>query len=78
MNFTTIKRTEIITNEVVRYKTSLSKLSFRSKKNTIPPKIHIVAYISFLKITGISVHKISRITPPKQAVIVPNAIQIIG
>lgn len=27
---------------------------------------------------GISLHKISRVTPPKQAVMVPNAIQITG
>ena len=39
---------------------------------------HAVAYISFLKITGISLLRISLITPPKLAVIVPKAIHIMG
>ena len=46
-------------------------------KNKTPPVIHVVAYISFSKINGILLSKISLITPPKQAVIVPKPIQVI-
>lgn len=78
LNLTDITLTDMITNEVIRYNTSEFKLNFLSIKNNIPPNIQTVAYISFLKMTGISAHRISLITPPKQAVIVPNAIHIIG
>jgi hypothetical protein len=43
LNFTAIKRTTIITRELIRYKISLSKLNFLRIKKTIPPRIQIVA-----------------------------------
>lgn len=75
---TASKRIVIILPAVDKKMRSSFRFRYFSKKKIKPPKIQAVAYISFWKITGISLHNISLSTPPKQAEMVPREIQING
>ena len=64
-------RTSIIMNTLIKEFILSSTPNIFNTTNTAAPERHAVAYISFLKISGISLIKVSLITPPITAENIP-------